>query len=778
MAKKKNTAKIAVSQEEGAQAQQILSQYHELATTLRVSSNQEQAVVALAEVSAMPEGSQIALLKGLAKEKHVDAADILTAVYELSPLKAVRKEARRSLIQLEASRIYPQWQPPVNRAPALGIAVIDTTSMRFWRGIVTDSLDMGEVQLLLCWEQGNEYKDVRVMGFLLEYSFEGVKDFFSQVESKRSFERFLARMMEGTPDVEFRDCSLAEGRRLLGDALAVNQQRGTNPHRDYRMNLSLVNELILNAPDLPEDDESSEDEENVDLRSLTPSTVVTGFIERWANEDYDIAYEYLAQESPLRAGLTKDEWVALRQDWAREAHPGNLEPVFAFEREQQKPRLWLPRLASSTNNSSNTKEFETSWSIEADKTLPVNSLPELPEATIVYEETGQRWFWATYTLTREDGVWHIQSMIDENVNAQKLSIEELQKKIEDIDKKLETVVQKAGMIGAEQDDEEVSERFEETVVSVGRSLCYDEVLIKKLPLDPTHYESAYIRAFMLNQYERCLSYLLSLVQRFPEHRAERYRRMAHLYRMLVQKEADEDDEEREIRYQELGIEALHESLALQNSFEAHISLAELLIEGEDSQQLDEAEAHLLQAKALATNSQEEAHVELHLGEVAIERDQPEEALKHYQRVIDLQPDSAESWLDLGNAHDALSHFEEAEESFKHAIKLEPDNDDYYRELSGFYAQHEQPERSIEVLKDGLSVRPNSLALHLYIASQAIDNGDYRTAKEFLDEAERLDPNSEIVPVLRQVLEFKRQNKLPQLPDGPLSFSTDKRKRNR
>ncbi len=131
-------------------------------------------------------------------------------------------------------------------------------------------------------------------------------------------------------------------------------------------------------------------------------------------------------------------------------------------------------------------------------------------------------------------------------------------------------------------------------------------------------------------------------------------------------------------------------------------------------------------------------------------------------------------MDLGDAHDALSHFE-AEASFKRAIELEPDNDDYYRELSVFYAEHDQPECSIEVLEDGLSLRPDSLPLQLYIASQAIDNDDYRTAKMYLDKAERLDPNSDIVPVLRQVLEFKRKNKLPQLPKIPLPHSMQKRK---
>src|SRR5436853_7790461 len=98
MAKKKTT-QISVSQEEDVQAQHMLEQYHQIATNLHESKDREQTEAVLAEINTMPEGAQIALLKALSKEQHVDAADVVAALNELSPLKSVRKEARRSLIQ-------------------------------------------------------------------------------------------------------------------------------------------------------------------------------------------------------------------------------------------------------------------------------------------------------------------------------------------------------------------------------------------------------------------------------------------------------------------------------------------------------------------------------------------------------------------------------------------------------------------------------------------------------------------------------------------------------
>jgi len=753
MTKKKATP-ISVSQEEHTQVQHVFEQYHQIANNLHVSEDQKQIETALAEINTLSESGQMALLKQLSKENEVDAADLLIAINELSPLKSVRKEARRSLIRLESAKIYPHWKPPIDRTPAISTIRLTTNTPRFWKGLVSDTRASGEVQLLLCWEQGEDYKEIRILGFLLEFLYDGVKDFFSSIDTKRGFDKFVAEIRASMPDVEVKDCSLARGRRLLLEALAVNKEHGTAPSKDYRFNLSLVKQLILEVPDLEEEaDLEEESEESVNLHGLHPHDVIVNFVESWVDEDYDIAYDLLSHDSPLREGLSRDEWIERRESWADEAHPDSLKPDFMHEHEPRKSELWTPNPLPVSDPTTH-KEIETGWSITLDEIPSNNTLPELPKATVIYEETGRHWFWPRYTLVQENDDWRIQNMTDEGMNAEKLSIEELQKRIEDLYARAKEFADRYTPEEVEQlKDQDMRNYLAATSMRIIQAIYHTDILIKKLSLDFSLYEQAALRMAAANQYERSLAYLRPMTQRFSEQRGLWLRRMAAVQKLLSKELFDEGYDEQAERSLELAEEALRESLAVENNIEAHISIAELLIE--DSERLDEAEDQLLQAKELITNPEEEAHIELHLGEIATEQEQFEKALSHYQRIIELQPDSSEAWFDVGEAHEALEHFEEAETSYKRAIDLEPDNEGYYYTLSKLYTEKDQPFKAMEALEQGIIANPDSTILHLYIIAVLIESGDYRQAEMLLNKVERIDPKSELVHMYRQLLNLSK-----------------------
>src|SRR5579885_705848 len=79
--------------------QEVLARRQAIAEELHNCTTRAQAEALLKDVFSADEATQMALLKQLVRARDADAADLLLAMHELAPEKAVRKEARRALIQ-------------------------------------------------------------------------------------------------------------------------------------------------------------------------------------------------------------------------------------------------------------------------------------------------------------------------------------------------------------------------------------------------------------------------------------------------------------------------------------------------------------------------------------------------------------------------------------------------------------------------------------------------------------------------------------------------------
>src|SRR5215469_14529997 len=111
----------SVQQIDNARLEHLLEKRHTIAQELHDSTSKAQAENALAELTSADEQIQMAMLKALAKLQDSDAADVLLAVNELTPNKTIRKESRRSLIQLAGAKVYPSWTPEPEPGPAFEI---------------------------------------------------------------------------------------------------------------------------------------------------------------------------------------------------------------------------------------------------------------------------------------------------------------------------------------------------------------------------------------------------------------------------------------------------------------------------------------------------------------------------------------------------------------------------------------------------------------------------------------------------------------------------------
>lgn len=752
------------------QLQALLGQFHAIAQSLHKNENQEQVEATLTPITSVTEATQIALLKALAKEQATDAADVLLALNEFSPHKEMRKEARRSLIRLQEVHVYPQWQAPVKRTALVTMleeAQAAINPPRFWKGVVTKSRDVGEVSLILLWEQGENYREVRIMGFLLEFWTEGVKDFFTEVESKRTSEKFLSEMIAKVETVE---CNLTQGRGLIRDALAVHKKFGSKPVRDFQKNESLINKMILEVPDLGEAEEldldGSTDSAHIDPET-TIGVIVTGFITAEVERNYKRAYAHLAEGSELSEGLTAQEWISRRQQWAAQAQPVALMPGFVDVVESRKPKLWLPN-PLSRGKTDDHKEIEVSWSIVLDSDAWQAQLPELPKATAFYKENQRYWFWAIFSLVKEEEGWRIQNITDEGANVQTLSINDLQARIKEEDKQLSDITKKHAPT-----DPDAWKYLSEVMRHATKAIYYDDALITKLPLDETLYMDAASRSLMLGEHERSLVYLERVAELFPTRRATTLREIAAIqvemseayYALEDEEEDDEGEDDNAVdsatsqsdQFLDLAKATLKESLSIEDNSIAHIILADLLIENsDDDEELDEAEDHLLQAQTLTEDPSQLAHIENSLAEIDLDREQYEHALRHFEQVLEIDPRYPGVWYNMGKTYQALGNEEESIRTFEKAIEVEPDNEDNYIGLGDVYTRAGRLAETRAILEQGLQALPDSAHLHVMLSTTYIGE-DPHYAEELLEKAESLDPEMGVVLAYRELFDSIKQS---------------------
>ena len=752
MTAKKNTS-TGPGQGDETQVQSLLSQRKTLAEELHGHTSRVQAEAALSPIFSADEATQMILLKRLVHEHDADAADLLLALHELAPEKTVRKEARRGLIQLAGAKVYPSWTPePETSSVATPGA---NSAPRFWKGSVAQMRESGELQVILCWEQGLEQSETRLISFLLDFWEAGVKDFYTEVGSKRHIEEHISEMRRATraaeaqadpahsdTPVSFVDCTLAEGRRLLNEALSVNRWRKTEPHKDFRHHLPLVQQLVLHATEAGEDHGQTFISHGMEM-----DLVAANFAGAWAMGDFGLCYDLLTRGNALFEGHERAEWIEMRRNWADEAHPSHFEIYFLREREVQKASaLWVPTSVLNAR-SNDAKEIELGWSLELTDTQLSGILPEMPMGTAVYKETGRRWFWTVFSLVQENGEWRISRIKDEGAAIQGLALDELQRRI----KEHNDAVQKI-MDEHTPDEPDAQQFFEEIIWRTWQILSLEDALRVKRPQDREVYEEAYNRAMSIRGVERAAVYAGELVTRFPDDpdHTVAVQRLGAVQVAMADRFASLGLTDMAEHFMELGETTLRATLSEDQPL-SYLLLAELLVGREE---YDKAEELLLHAREIAQEIDVRAQIEFDLASLALENERFADAQSYMERVAELVPNYPGLWATLGFIHRNQNNYPEAEVYYRRAIEEEPTDVRPYSELGSIYISQNQFEKARNVLSQGISTLPQSAHLRGLMSALYLDQGDRVRAAEYLAEAERLNPELEIVQVLREELKKK------------------------
>lgn len=740
MSPRKKEVTVTLSPEETTQVQNLFAQYHQLAQHLRESTQQSAAEAVLAPIHQLSAEAQLSLLTSLAKEHNVDAADILAAENAFNPQKEVRKEARRALIRLDAAKVISQWQPPVVHTSAIEVKVPNPP--RFWKGWVTQTREEGEVALMLCWEQGYDYSEARMLSLQLDFWNDGIKDCTVETNTKRHIDEDQKEWRAALSRVPIVDCTPAEARNLIENALGVNEWRKRTPHQAYRNNLPLITKLL-------QIDSTSEGAARPVIDpELEPAEVAINFIGAWTMGDYGLAYDLLTAKSPIREGLERDEWVSRRRAWADESNPDRLELGFVHEQEPKQSALWLP---SSSSRVTTNKEVELGWSLELLETQLSGTLKEMPMGTAINKDTGRHWFWTSYTIVRENNAWRIQNITDEGARAQGLAIAELQKRVKEQVETVENLMK--------QEHADTQSVLEEASWRLTHMLHYYDALLALLPLDYQVNEEAYGRSIVAANPERTLVYLERLVQRFPDNHVEALRRLGSTLTTLAYKYDDiESNAELQARQQHLLARAeqtLKEAIEAEHSALNYTLLAELYLSQERN---DDAEAQLLQGKTATPNAEEEATIEAALGNIAMRREQIAEALPHYQRVSELNANYPGIWFNLGFANRMLGNFSQAEIYYQRAIETTPTDERPFAELIAIAMNQQDKPRAKQIAEQSVRLNPESASLKALLASVLQEMGDIRGAQRQLAEAEAIDSSLDIVQSVRQHLTAKKKER--------------------
>ncbi|TMD02785.1 MAG: tetratricopeptide repeat protein, partial [Chloroflexi bacterium] len=266
--------------------------------------------------------------------------------------------------------------------------------------------------------------------------------------------------------------------------------------------------------------------------------------------------------------------------------------------------------------------------------------------------------------------------------------------------------------------------------------------------------------------ERSITYLERVIRLFPEQRAEALRQIGALQLELSEKFEDEEgDDDRAERFLELAEASLRESLTIEDHAVGHIGLAEVLQYSGDDEQLEEAENELHKAQEMTTDKETLAIIESKLAEIAMDREDYEDALEHFKRVEEIDPTFPGAKAGAGDALRLMGKTEEAKAAYREAIETEPDNLHAYVDLSQMYQKEGEESLAQEVLEEGIAANPNTVELHLLLAASYIEKNDFRRAEELVNQAEIINPLDENVQMYRQVLALSKalSKKLPPLP---------------
>lgn len=216
---------------------------------------------------------------------------------------------------------------------------------------------------------------------------------------------------------------------------------------------------------------------------------------------------------------------------------------------------------------------------------------------------------------------------------------------------------------------------------------------------------------------------------------------------------------------ELGRQAFERGAELDpGSSQMRLNLALTLAQ---LQEFEEAGEHLDKVIEGLAPSKEAAYPHYLRGKIFNELNQTDKAAEQFQKAVDLRPDYAEAYLDLGLTWRRLGRHEEALEAFQKAARLDPERPDANHYLGREYLALNQTDPAVDHLKKALEATPDDTSIMFSLARAYQLQGNREEAMDLQQQLANLRRRSqelrsqalEISQLNHKALELEKQGQL-------------------
>ena len=324
--------------------------------------------------------------------------------------------------------------------------------------------------------------------------------------------------------------------------------------------------------------------------------------------------------------------------------------------------------------------------------------------------------------------------------------------------------------------------MEEAFRVMTKGTHYNDALIAQSPnTGPEPYEQNVKQAMVTNDMERAAVYLQQLAEHFPEQRSQAHEQLGLAYYSIAQtyeeekEEEDQGNKDESQRFKDLAEKTLRTAINMDKSISAYLALAKLVFAQD---RFDEAKMILQEAQSLSSDQKQHADIEVGLGLIAKKQENIEQALQHFQRVVELNPDYEALWYNIGILQAKLGRYEEAIANLKRNIEASPEQTAAYVELAAVYLSTQNtPTMARQILQEGLQWNSEAPDLLAQLSLVYMQDNDLRTAYKYLQQAEEVDGQHEIVQKARaRYNELRVQQRAISKPNKPQQYKQQKKKK--